>query len=696
MSQKADLEACGYAVLTAASGEKAIETVRQKSEEIDLILMDIELGSGIDGIEAARQILEEYDIPIVFLSSHTEPELDEKTEIITSYGYVVKASCITVLDASIKMAFKLFYERQKVEASEGQFQELYNAMREGVAIYRAIEDGNDFEFVDLNLGGSISGNKIREEVIGCRPAEVFPEIEEAGLLDAFRNVHKTGVPQHHPLIHYKDGQVERWMENYIYSLPSGLLVSIYYDATERHRIDEALFESESRYRSLAENINDIIFLINTDRKFTFVSSAVERIVGYRPEEVLDKPFTDFVCKEDLPVLMKHYEQVMAGETKGSEYRIIKKNGNPIWVSCRSSPIYRQKKVVGLQGVMRDITDRKRNERARVQSEERFRALADLLPEGVFEFDLDMNLTYVNQKALELSGHTREDFEKGVNVMEMLIPEDQPLAMANIKRLFVREKTTTDQYSIVRKDGSSIPILVHTNPILVKDSIVGIRGIAVNISGQKEVEESLTRAYREKDNLLMELQHRAKNSFAMINGIISLIKQGTDDPGVESVLSELGSKVYAISEMYDLLYTSNSTTEVDLNLYLRRIIDGVPMVSGNIEKTCRFESIVIPVKIAIPIGLIATELVTNAIKHVFPENEKGKIQISLRKTDLGAELEIRDNGVGSTDTDNSSRNGLLGLNLVHALIGQIKGDLSIEEQGGTCCLLSFPLKKQPGI
>jgi len=116
---KKTLERYGYNVITAYSGEIGIE-LADSIPGIDLILMDIDLGSGIDGTQAAESILNKHDLPVVFLSSHTEPEIVGKTEKITSYGYVVKSSSITVLDASIKMAFKLFdakvNERKKEES----------------------------------------------------------------------------------------------------------------------------------------------------------------------------------------------------------------------------------------------------------------------------------------------------------------------------------------------------------------------------------------------------------------------------------------------------------------------------------------------------------------------------------------------------------------------------------------------------
>ncbi|HOG65628.1 MAG TPA: response regulator, partial [Spirochaetota bacterium] len=97
------LQDAGYSVMTAGSGPKAVDLAL--SRDVDLVLMDVDLGPGMDGTEAARRILAERDIPLIFLSSHTEPEIVTRTESITSYGYIVKTSNSAVLLASIRMAF---------------------------------------------------------------------------------------------------------------------------------------------------------------------------------------------------------------------------------------------------------------------------------------------------------------------------------------------------------------------------------------------------------------------------------------------------------------------------------------------------------------------------------------------------------------------------------------------------------------
>lgn len=117
LHEKMLLERNGYSVIIAGSGAKALELTETDSD-IDLVLMDIDLGRGMDGTETAKAILAKHDLPVVFLSSHTEPEVVEKTEGISSFGYIVKNSGETVLLASIKMAFRLYDSRQRELAKE--------------------------------------------------------------------------------------------------------------------------------------------------------------------------------------------------------------------------------------------------------------------------------------------------------------------------------------------------------------------------------------------------------------------------------------------------------------------------------------------------------------------------------------------------------------------------------------------------
>ena len=173
MNEAALLEKHGYRGFTAFSADEAVGAAAE--QDIDLILMDIDLGRGkTDGTEAARRILEDREIPVVFLSSHTEPHIVEKTEKITSYGYVVKDSGETVLLTSIKMAFRLYDAKRRERESRQLFQGLYSNMPVGSAVYEVRGDGSrgrDYIVKDFNRTSLELEGKSYEEVIGKSLAE---------------------------------------------------------------------------------------------------------------------------------------------------------------------------------------------------------------------------------------------------------------------------------------------------------------------------------------------------------------------------------------------------------------------------------------------------------------------------------------------------------------------------------------------
>lgn len=204
LAEKKQLERFGYAVATVGSGEKAIESINGETK-FDLILMDIDLGGGIDGTQAAEAILKERDIPIVFLSSHTDPEVVGKTEKITSYGYVVKSSSMTVLDASIKMAFKLFAARmeakqrdESLRASEEKYRLQFMHMNSYNSMYETVRNGDgepcDFRFVMVNDAYVEFVGKSASQLVGRTILEVFPRTEQYWI-DAMVATVTTGEPR---------------------------------------------------------------------------------------------------------------------------------------------------------------------------------------------------------------------------------------------------------------------------------------------------------------------------------------------------------------------------------------------------------------------------------------------------------------------------------------------------------------------
>ena len=131
--------------------------------------------------------------------------------------------------------------------------------------------------------------------------------------------------------------------------------------TERKQREETLRESEEKYRDLVENINDILFLADVKGTITYISSQVHSVFGYTPAETVGRPFREFIYPEDIPSIMERFQKTLSGIIEPSEFRLISKSGEAIWVRSSSRPIFRGNKIMGLRGIFTDISKRKEAE-----------------------------------------------------------------------------------------------------------------------------------------------------------------------------------------------------------------------------------------------------------------------------------------------------------------------------------------------
>lgn len=197
LAQKQILQKNGYNVVLAYSAQQAVQ-IATSEPELSLILMDIDLGEGPDGAEAAERILAERDIPIVFLSAHTEPEVVEKTEGITSYGYIVKNSGETVLMASIRMAFRLYEERCKTKQQSRMLSSMLEISRQlmlTIDLQTILQYASDrlSEIAGLNTGAIylINDNTISLKATTPALPHDFPDQYRHALLSNHPHIHRA-------------------------------------------------------------------------------------------------------------------------------------------------------------------------------------------------------------------------------------------------------------------------------------------------------------------------------------------------------------------------------------------------------------------------------------------------------------------------------------------------------------------------
>ena len=178
---------------------------------------------------------------------------------------------------------------------------------------------------------------------------------------------QTGEPAHHPVAFYQDQRIQGWRENYVYRLPSGEIVVVYEDITDRKQAEEALQESEENYRNLFENASETIFVAQ-DGKIVFLNPRTTMVFGCSGEELVSRPFIEFIYPDDRNMVFGRHVRRMKGEEIPHLYpfRIIHGDGNVRWVELNTVGINWKGKPATLN-FLSDITERKKKEEELKQS-----------------------------------------------------------------------------------------------------------------------------------------------------------------------------------------------------------------------------------------------------------------------------------------------------------------------------------------
>ncbi len=247
--------------------------------------------------------------------------------------------------------------------------------------------------------------------------------------------------------------------------------------------------SEHRFRELANSLPQTVFEMDLQGNLTFVNRS-----GYDMWQVTEEDVArginifDWIVAEDHDFARYNMKRVLNGEVVGSEYRARKKDGTVFPIVVHSRPIIDHGVAVGLRGMVIDLSAQKRAEQALRESEERFRQMADALPETIIEMDLAGRLSFINGSAFERWGYTRDDFDRGLYGLGMLAPEDRTDARDVFARAQAGEQAATE-YTALRKDGTRFPVLVRTGPIARDGRVVGVRAVLVDLTELKRIEDA---------------------------------------------------------------------------------------------------------------------------------------------------------------------------------------------------------------
>ncbi len=489
LDEAKQLKGLGYGVTCAYRAEQAVNMVRERPDAFDLVLMDIDLGPGMDGVQAAHRILAERDIPVVFLSSHTEPEVVEKTEKVTSYGYVVKDSGLTVLAASIKMAFKLHRAYRELARQEEDLRE----SRERFS--------NAFEYAPIGMalvspeGRWLKVNRSLCEIVG------YPEEELLGL--TFQDItHADDLEADLSFVHdMLAGKISTYQMPKRYLHKSGRLVwallsvsvirdkkeqPLYFisqveDITERQQVHEQLVIKEAALESSMSAIG----LADLAGKLIYANPAYIKLWGYeRADEILGMPITAFAVSEEqvrevvatLKAGRTYVGEGVSRRTDGTEF-IVQLSANLV-----TSP---EGRPICMMASFLDITARKRTEAALHEMSEVFRLFMEHNPIYVYIKDADGRYVYISRNYEKLLARPESEIV-GKTMGELFPPEFTKLVVADDLRV-LREGSSVGNMTEVLGDRTYSTIKF---PILIDGAPKYLAGYSIDITDQKKAEAGL--------------------------------------------------------------------------------------------------------------------------------------------------------------------------------------------------------------
>ncbi len=308
-------------------------------------------------------------------------------------------------------------ERKKTEIelrkSEQKYRALFNEMPSGVAVYEAINEGEDFVFKDFNSAAERIEGIRKEAIMGNSVLEAFPGVKKFGAFGVFQKVWKTGRAEFFPEAAYKDDRGrDSWRESWVYKLPSGEIVAVYNDVTERKRSEEKLRRSELRFQLLVQAINDVFWMSTTGvSKMIYISPAYETIWERSRESLYNAPksFLEALHPDDRDEY-KNVVDTFHNNHKSyeSEYRIIRSDGSVVWIREKGYPVpglFDGDRIMA--GLCVDITALKRTERNLRRSQVRLASLVENLFDAILVTDLNGTIKFANHAASLLFGIEKE-------------------------------------------------------------------------------------------------------------------------------------------------------------------------------------------------------------------------------------------------------------------------------------------------
>jgi PAS domain S-box-containing protein len=476
------------------------------------------------------------------------------------------------------------------------------------------------------------------------------------------------------------------------------------DITERKRAEEAVKRSEARFAGIVRISEDAIISIDEQRNITLFNQGAEKIFGYSNQEVMGQRI-EMLIPARFGDVHEGYIQKFGGSPdalramneRGAIYG-LRKDGSEFPAEAAIS-----KFEVGGEKVMtvrlRDITERKHAEEAVRRSEARFAGIVRISEDAIISVDDQQSITLFNEGAEKVFGYTSDEV-MGKKV-DMLIPARFGAVHGRYIGNFGSSpdalRAMNERGSIfgLRKDGTEFP----AEASISKFEVAGQKVLTVrlrDITERKRAEEQIRNSLEEKEILLKEIHHRVKNNLQVVSSLLSLQSGYPRMESVRELFLESQNRVKSMALIHEKLYQSADFSNIDFADYLeslaRNLFHSYGVNPEQITLTIEVD-VELDIDHAIPCGLIINELLSNALKHAFPEERTGTVMLAFHRQDGEFMLRFSDTGIGIPPEVDFRNTESLGLQLVTTLTSQLSGKIEKLPWAGTAFEIRFAVPQR---